>query len=52
MKANIVMQFGKDEYVYGTYEFNTPSQRNWVNELAMKIRKERECQTYVERIED
>ena len=52
MKAKIMMQFGKNEYEYGTFQFDTPEKRNWVNELAMKIRAERECQTYVERIEE
>lgn len=51
MKAKIMMVFGADEYEYGTYDFETNEQKNRVNELAMKIRCERGCDTYVEEVE-
>ncbi len=47
MKAEIVMVFGKTESQYGTYDFNTDAEKNRVNELAIKIGEERECQTFV-----
>lgn len=47
MKAQIIMVFDGDEYPYGTYAFNTEVEKKFVNELAMKIRLERGCQTYV-----
>ena len=47
MKAQIIMVFDVDEYPYGTYEFNTEVEQKFVNDLAMKIRNERGCQTYV-----
>lgn len=34
-------------YRYGEYPFNTTEERNWVNELAMKIGEERKCKTFV-----
>jgi hypothetical protein len=52
MKAKIMMWVDGDAYQYGTYDFNTPEERNRVNELAMKIREERDCHTYVETVED
>lgn len=52
MKAKIIMSFGCEEYVYGTYNFNTPEEKNRVNELAMKIRNERDCHTHIEEVED
>lgn len=52
MKAKIWMQFDKDKYEYGTYKFDTDEQKNRVNDLAVKIREERNCQTYIERIEE
>lgn len=44
------MIFDDGEYPYGTYDFNTESERKFVNELAMKIRTERDCQTYVKKV--
>lgn len=50
MKAKIIMVFGKEEYEYGTYPFKTAEEKNRVNELAMQVRKERECETYVKEV--
>ena len=50
MKATIMMVFDDGEYPYGTYNFNTEDEQNFVNELAMKIRSERGCQTYVKEV--
>lgn len=52
MKARIIMVFGKNEYYYGTYPFNTPNEQNRANEIALKVREERDCDTYIETIED
>lgn len=52
MKAKIMMWVEGDPYEYGTYDFNTPEQKNRVNELAMKVREERDCYTYVEIIKE
>lgn len=49
--ATIYMVFGKEEYAYGTYPFKTAEEKNRVNELAMQIRTERGCQTYVKEVE-
>ena len=38
------------EYKYGTYRFVTRAEKNRVNDLAMQIRKERGCETYVKEI--
>lgn len=51
MKAKLIMNIEGEEYVYGTYNFNTPEEKNRVNELAMKIRDERDCHTYIEEVE-
>lgn len=51
MQAKIVMVIGDEEYVYGTYPFNTSAEKNKVNELAMKIRDERECCIYIKEVE-
>lgn len=45
--AQIVMVFGKLEIPYGTYRFSTDAEKNRVNELAIKIGEERECQIFV-----
>ncbi len=47
--ATIWMRFPGDdeEYQYGTYAFNTTAEKNSVNGLAMRVRKERECQVEV-----
>ena len=52
MKAQIIMVFDGDEYPYGTYAFNTEVEQKFVNDLAMKIRNERDCQTYVKKMEE
>lgn len=49
--AQIMMVIDGEEYVYGTYPFSTIEERNKVNELAMKIGSERDCQTYVKEVE-
>jgi len=49
-RAEIWMVFPPDqEYRYGEYPFNTTEERNWVNELAMKIGEERKCKTFVKK---
>lgn len=48
--AQIVMVFGKLEIPYGTYRFSTDAEKNGVNELAIKIGEERECQTFVKEL--
>lgn len=50
MKAQIVMVVDGNEYVYGTYPFETAKERNEVNELAMKIRDERKVGTFVREV--
>ena len=45
--AQIIMVFGKLEIPYGTYRFSTDAEKNRVNELAIKIGEERECQPFV-----
>lgn len=51
MKVKLIMYIEGKEYVYGTYDFNTPEEQNKVNELAMKVREERDCYTYIEEVE-
>ena len=51
MQAKIIMLIDDEEYVYGTYSFNTSAEKNKVNELAMIIRDERECYTYIKEVE-
>lgn len=50
MKAQIVMIVDGQEYVYGTYPFSTDAEKTKVNELALKIRGERQVETYVKRV--
>lgn len=47
--ATIIMKFPGDdeEYPFGTFEFNTPLERRYVNEQAMQIRNDRFCETEV-----
>lgn len=47
--ATIIMKFpGNDEeYPFGTFDFNTPLERRYVNEQAMQIRNNRFCETEV-----
>lgn len=47
MQVQIVMVVEGEEHVYGTYPYNTNSDKLRVNDLAMKIRDEREVGTYV-----
>lgn len=44
-RAEIWMIFPdtNEEYRYGTYDFTTDLEKCYVNELAMKIRDERDC---------
>lgn len=51
MRAKIIMVFDGEEYEYGTYPFDTNEEKNRVNELAMQIRHERDCSTYVKVVE-
>jgi hypothetical protein len=52
MQAKIMMWVEGEPYEYGTYDFNTTDQKNRVNELAMKVRDERDCYTYVEIVKE
>ena len=36
--------------IHGTYRFVTRAEKNRVNDLAMQIREERGCETYVKEI--
>lgn len=47
--ATIIMKFPGDdeEYPFGTFDFNTPLERRYVNEMAMQIRNDRFCETEV-----
>lgn len=47
--ATIIMKFAGDdeEYLFGTFDFNTPLERRYVNEQAMQIRNDRFCETEV-----
>lgn len=51
MRARIYIVFDGCEYEYGTYPFDTTEEKNRVNELAMQIRVERGCQTYVKEVD-
>mgnify|MGYP003463671991 FL=1 len=51
MKAAIIMVFDGEEYDYGTYPFDTNEEQKRVNDLAIKIRDERGCSTYVKAVE-
>lgn len=50
MKAQIVMNIDGKEYVYGTYPFDTSSEKNRVNELAIQIKSERNVDTYINEV--
>ena len=52
MRAKIIMVFDGEEYEYGTYKFDSNEERNSVNELAMQIRDERGCGTYVSEVNE
>lgn len=47
--ATIWMKFPGDdeEYEYGTYPFNTAAEKNNVNEIALTVQQERDCQVEV-----
>lgn len=48
--ATIIMKFdnqSQEEYPFGTFDFNTPLERRYVNEMAMQIRNDRFCETEV-----
>ena len=47
--ATIIMKFAGDdeEYPFGTFDFNTPLERRYVNEQAMQLRNDRFCETEV-----
>lgn len=51
-QAKIIMRFDgdDDEYEYGTYSFTTPQERNYVNGLALQIRREHGCQVEVREV--
>ena len=51
MQAKIIMLIDDEEYAYGTYPFNTSTEKDKVNELAMIIRDERDCYTYIKEVE-
>lgn len=48
--AKIVMVVDGEEYVYGTYPFETYEEKNKTNEIALRISKERGVYTYVEEV--
>ena len=50
MQAQIIMIVDGEEYLYGTYPFNTNEEKIKVNDLALKIRDEREVSTYVKEV--
>lgn len=50
MQAQIIMVVDGEEYIYGTYPFSTNEEKNKVNEIAMKIRDERNIGTYVKEL--
>lgn len=52
MQAQIVMVVDGEDYSYGTYPYDTNEEKNKVNDLAMKVREEREVSTYVKEVED
>lgn len=49
-KAQIILHFPDGDTVYGTFDFTSPGERTYVNELALKLKKERECPVEVRRI--
>ena len=50
MKAKIIMVFDSEQYVYGVYNYNTFDEKRRVNEIALALRKERGCQTFIEEV--
>lgn len=51
MRARIYMVFDGCEYEYGTYPFDTTEEKNKVNDLAIKVGEERDCQTFVKEVD-
>ena len=45
--ASIIQKFDGEEYVYGTYDFNTSGEKCRVNELALQLRHEKFCDVEV-----
>lgn len=45
--ASIIQKFDGEEYVYGTYDFNTNGEKCRVNELALQLRHEKFCDVEV-----
>lgn len=52
MTAKIIMVVDGEEYEYGTYPFDTNDQKNKVNSIAERIRIERNCESYVKRMDE
>ena len=52
MRAKVIMIIDGEEYTYGTYNFDTTEEKNRANSIAMKLRSDRNCQTYLEILED
>ena len=50
MVAQIVMVIDENEYIYGTYPFNTDLEKNRVNEIALHVRNERQVDTFVKEV--
>ena len=46
MMFKVMMVFDGEAYAYGTY-----ADRNRANEVAMIVRNERGCETYIEEVE-
>lgn len=49
--AKILMVFDTGVYTYGTYPYRTDAEKSYVNEIAIKIRKERGCFVHVVKID-
>lgn len=50
MDAKIMMVIDGCEYEYGIYPFDTTEQKNKVNEIAIRVRQERNCDTYIKEV--
>jgi hypothetical protein len=48
MKAKVIMIIDGEEYTYGTYNFDTTEEKDRANAIAMNLRRDRDCQTYIE----
>lgn len=51
-KATVMMIIDGKEYPYGTYKCDTHEELNRANEIALKVREERDCQTYLDIVEE